>query len=290
MIVKHISEVLCETAIYEEIFTDILPLVIPQPTGNYRLDNFALGTAFESYDIRRKATGECIIGINKSLEMSTRVNKKWLSSNRSDMFSSAISIVIEENGKLKINKSRLKYWICEYGIPASKDTRMNVFAYLPKKDMYAFCSYIPVNKFCSRIGQLYCCFNLWKSALDNNITNIKKYSRLLKPEVETANEAFGLLSHKIKDMLVGFKIRFNAIPEYSLFYNEANSIYSLLFYQLACYISGKDSTKIRLRTCEVCGELFYANHGNDKYCGKYTGKKGCNKSAAYMKRIRNQEK
>ena len=54
------------------------------------------------------------------------------------MFSSAISIVIEENGKLEINKSRLKYWICEYGIPASKDTRMNVFAYLPKKDMYAF--------------------------------------------------------------------------------------------------------------------------------------------------------
>ncbi len=290
MTIRNISEILCNTAMYEKIFVGVLPFVVPEPTGDSRYDNFALYADTELYNISRKKIGKCIIGINTSLEMNTRIKEKWLSSNQSDLFLSAINIITENNYKLEADKSRLLHWIKEYGIPESKDTKMNVFSYFPLKDKYAFCSYIPVNKFCNVIKQLYCCFNLWKSAVDNDIVNVRKYSRMLKSEVKTINEAFALLSYKTKRMLIGFKIRFYAIPEYSLFYNEASSIYSLLFYQLACYISGKDSGKIRLRTCEVCGELFYANHGNAKYCGKYTGKKGCNKSAAYMKKVRNQDK
>lgn len=290
MLIKSISEILCNTAMHEKVFIDVLPFIVPEPTGDSKYDDFALYADTQLYDINRKKAGKCFIGINTSLEMSTRINKKWLSSNQSDLFLAAISIITENNDKLVINEPRLLHWIREYGIPASKDTKMNVFSYFPLKDKYMFCSYIPVNKFCNAIKQLYCHFNLWKSALNNDIVNIRKYSRMLKSEIKTVDEAFALLSYEIEKLLSGIKMKFDAIPEYSLFYNEASSIYSLLFYQLACYISGKDSAKIRLRTCEVCGEMFYANHGNDKYCGKYTGKKGCNKSAAYMKRIRNQEK
>jgi len=265
MIVKNISEVLCNTAIYEKVLIDDIPFVIPGTTENSGLNNLMIYGETQLYLIDRDKIGKCIIGINTSLKMKTRIKEKWLSSNQSDMFSTALSIVIEENNRLTINMPRLIHWIKEYGIPVSKDTKMNVFAYFPLKDKYAFCSYIPVNKFTNKIMQLYCCYNLWKAAIDNDILNIKKYSKMLKSEAETVNDAFDLLTYKIKGMLAGLKINFSAIPEYSLFYNEATSIYSLLFYQLACFISGKDSANIRLHTCEVCGEMFYANHGNEKY-------------------------
>lgn len=279
-----------ESILYEDIFFDALPLVYPAPTGNNEYDKSLIDKQFETYDEKYKKTGFCVVGRNKTLEMSTRTKIKYLSSRDSQIFLSVLNLVEEKDGRFTINESRLKWWFKEYGIPKTKKSENNVFVFSPMKNTRFFCSYVPINEFKRNIIRLYVCYKLWKAANNKNLEEVKKYSAMMGNAVGSLDEAYFLLSYEIEKNLRGIKMEFTAIPEYTLFNNTANTIYNLLYYQLACFVSKKDNIRAYLCTCSKCGVLFWANHGNAKYCGKYTGKKGCNKSAAYMKKVRNQDK
>ena len=284
---EQLSGVTHATMAYQEYFVDALPFVLPNHSEKKRVNEFTLAAEIGMHNMTLEDREHYIVGtclprgdIGKHI--------KILSTNKSDLLLTTISTITEKNDIITVSDNRLIYWLKKYGMPETDFSEKRVFAYVHLKQEYMICGYIHLDKFSKAIKEFYLCFKLWKAAEYENKTDIKKYSKLLGYSLDTIKEAYMLISVKIEEQLKGMDPRFIAMPERTYFYSDTTTIFNLLYHQLACYISrkGRDIDKVRLQTCVKCGESFWASHGNEKYCGKYTGKKGCNKSAAYMKSVR----
>lgn len=174
-----------------------------------------------------------------------------------------------------ISDNDIMSWVKQYGIPY-KDKKLNEMY----EDKQWRLNLIHLDSFRHRVAALFARFSIWKAIIEDTPQEIERYIMSLLTitpgkwaEIKQNADTFLPVVKKALAQEIGaaahiaMTLKYDEKTEQNIFTLSTDSLLNVAYYQLAALLTKPyaESQK-HLKNCIMCNNVFWADHGNDKFC------------------------
>lgn len=231
---------------------------------------------FPEYKIKKIEGMKFVVGEGKAENL--LVNEKEIFDSPDLLFSllrlSPGDSPINSPSEIHIPDKEILKWVKKYGIPyQDKELNFKLNDELIRDDV------LHIDGFKRKLFWLHGLFHLWKALIEEEEEGIKKFQyslqffvqleNFINPEIDSEKLLKSAIATKISESFSDISLRliYNKETNKYEFTLTASSLFDIAYFQLAALMTkSRSENKKKMKKCALCGSVFWAHHGHQKYC------------------------